>query len=197
MLFEYCFDGVLNAVWSAVWSAVINAVWSAVWSGCIQPAEQYKTPPFVCLDPTLSVHFFTHLTLRQMALAGIVRAVLALAMYTSIFTTERGLSGSQSHLVYTVTCKLLLCVVLFHTASLCKILLARMMAAHFHKSAFFEKMHDALRKVGECLQKNGYTYKQGSVMFSIPPAPGHTPHKDTHPGVHPHGPISAPPHGWL
>ena len=85
--------------------------------------------------------------LSQMALAGIVRAVLALGMFTSIFTTERGVPGSQSHTVYTIACKLLLCVVLFHTASLCKILLARMMAAHFHKSAFFEKMHDALRKV--------------------------------------------------
>ncbi len=53
----------------------------------------------------------------QAALAGILRAVLALGMFTSIFTIERGEPGSQSYAVYTVVGKV--CFVWCEVCFLC------------------------------------------------------------------------------
>lgn len=53
-------------------------------------------------------------------------------------------------LAYSLVLKLLICSALFAAGNVLKTLLAKLLASHVHRQAFFDKMQDALQKVS-CL----------------------------------------------
>lgn len=53
----------------------------------------------------------------------------------------------EVQLAYLLLLRLLACLALFAAGNVLKTLLAKLMASHVHRQAFFDKMQDALQKV--------------------------------------------------
>ena len=81
-----------------------------------------------------------------------LRRFLRVALLTPLFIGcfySKDLANGHVKDVFRTLCRLLGCLLLFTFANVLKTLLAKIMASHFHKEAHFEKMQEALQKVGD------------------------------------------------
>lgn len=75
-----------------------------------------------------------------------LRMLLAIILFVVAFAdrTER---PEDVQLAYSLALRLLICLALLAAGNVLKTLLAKLLATHVHRKAFFDKMQDALRKV--------------------------------------------------
>ena len=65
-----------------------------------------------------------------------------------IFAFADGIQRPEEvQLAYSLVLRLLVCLILFAAGNVVKTLLAKLLASHVHRQAFFDKMQDALQKV--------------------------------------------------
>ena len=76
----------------------------------------------------------------------LLRAVLLIPLFVTTFAVAAAHQEEAQH-SYSFVLKALACLVLFAAGNLLKTLLAKLLASHFHRRAFFDKMQDALQKV--------------------------------------------------
>lgn len=76
----------------------------------------------------------------------LLRALLLIPLFVTFFAAAASRS-TEAQQAYTFVLKALACLVLFAAGNLLKTLLAKLLASHFHRRAFFDKMQDALQKV--------------------------------------------------
>lgn len=75
-----------------------------------------------------------------------LRMLLLVPLFVSAFAD--GIDRPEEvQLAYSLALRLLLCLALFAGGNVLKTLLAKLLASHVHRRAFFEKMQDALQKV--------------------------------------------------
>ena len=76
-----------------------------------------------------------------------MRVALLIPLFVGCFYTKNN-ENTHVHDVFQTLARLLGCLLLFFFANVLKTLVAKIMASHFHKEAHFEKMQEALQKVG-------------------------------------------------
>lgn len=86
----------------------------------------------------------------QKPLRRFVRVALMIPLFVGCFYS-RDNTNSHVHNVFRTLARLMGCLLLFFFANVLKTLMAKIMASHFHKEAHFEKMQEALHKVGQQL----------------------------------------------
>ena len=65
-----------------------------------------------------------------------------------IFAFADGIKRPEEvQLAYSLVLRLLICLALFAGGNVLKTLMAKLLASHVHRQAFFDKMQDALQKV--------------------------------------------------
>lgn len=87
-------------------------------------------------------------TVLQKPLRRFLRVALLTPLFIGCFYSKDLANGHVKD-VFRTLCRLLGCLLLFTFANVLKTLLAKIMASHFHKEAHFEKMQEALQKVGD------------------------------------------------
>ena len=75
-----------------------------------------------------------------------LRVALLMILYKLMFGDEEA-RPDQVVLTYRTTWKVLFCLLLFFAADMVKVILAKIVAGHFHNQLHFSKMQDALNKV--------------------------------------------------
>ena len=76
----------------------------------------------------------------------LLRMLLLIPLYVVAFAD--GIARPEDvQLAYVIVLKTLVCLTLFASGNVVKTLLAKLLASHFHRRAFFDKMQDALQKV--------------------------------------------------
>ena len=76
----------------------------------------------------------------------LLRMLLLIPLYVVAFAD--GIARPEDvQLAYTLVLKSLICLTLFAAGNVLKTLLAKLLASHFHRRAFFDKLQDALQKV--------------------------------------------------
>jgi len=78
--------------------------------------------------------------------ARLLRVALLMILYKLMFGDEEA-RPDQVVLTYRTTWKVLFCMLLFFAADMVKVILAKIVAGHFHNQLHFSKMQDALNKV--------------------------------------------------
>ena len=76
-----------------------------------------------------------------------MRVALLIPLFVGCFYTKNN-ENTHVQSVFRTLARLLGCLLLFCFANVLKTLVAKIMASHFHKEAHFEKMQEALQKVG-------------------------------------------------
>lgn len=76
----------------------------------------------------------------------LLRMLLLLPLFVMSFA-DGVARPEEVQVAYSLVAKALACLALFAAGNLLKTLLAKLLASHFHRRAFFEKMQDALQKV--------------------------------------------------
>lgn len=75
-----------------------------------------------------------------------LRVLLLILLFIVAFTD--GMERPEDvQLAYALVLKLFVCLALFAAGNVLKTLLAKLLASHVHRQAFFDKMQDALQKV--------------------------------------------------
>ena len=110
--------------------------------------------PFVLFHRPLTIGFSRHakfaLDVAQKPLRRFLRVALLIPLFVGCFYTKNN-ENTHVHNVFQTLARLLGCLLLFFFANVLKTLVAKIMASHFHKEAHFEKMQEALQKVGALL----------------------------------------------
>lgn len=83
----------------------------------------------------------------QKSVARFLRACLALLLFLVSFADGKE-REEYVQIAWSTILKILLCLILCSVADVAKTLLAKLLSSHFHKRAHFDKMQDALSKVG-------------------------------------------------
>lgn len=83
----------------------------------------------------------------------LLRMLLLIPLFVVAFADGRS-RPEEVQVAYLLVLRALACLVLFAGGNLLKTLLAKLLASHFHRRAFFDKMQDALQKVGNLLHSS-------------------------------------------
>ena len=82
----------------------------------------------------------------QKPAARLIRVALLMLLFKLMFGDDEP-RPEEVVLTYHTTFKVLLCLMLFFAADIVKVILAKIVAGHFHNHLHFTKMQDALNKV--------------------------------------------------
>ena len=82
----------------------------------------------------------------QKPAARLLRVALLMLLFKLMFGDDEP-RPEEVVLTYHTTFKVLLCLMLFFAADMVKVILAKIVAGHFHNHLHFTKMQDALNKV--------------------------------------------------
>lgn len=94
-----------------------------------------------------------------------LRMGLITILLAAIFQGPAHSVGHSSLTVYNTLLRLACCATLFAAGMVLKTLAAKMLSSHFNKASYFDKMQDALRKVGSApfLEATGMGRKSGML----------------------------------
>ena len=87
--------------------------------------------------------------MMQKPAARLIRVALLMLLFKLMFGDDEP-RPEEVVLTYHTTFKVLLCLMLFFAADMVKVILAKIVAGHFHNHLHFTKMQDALNKVPLC-----------------------------------------------